>query len=63
MAHFPPGVLTNFGHAWRAPVGRIHWAGTEAADPYNGFMDAAISSGERAAQEVIGALNEPRASR
>jgi monoamine oxidase len=24
FAHFPPGVLTRFGHTLRAPVGRIH---------------------------------------
>jgi hypothetical protein len=31
MAHMPPGVITQFGRALRAPVGRIHWAGSETA--------------------------------
>jgi monoamine oxidase len=53
MAHYPPGVLTNFGHALRPPVGRIHWAGTETAYIWEGGIDGAIRSGERAAEEVL----------
>jgi monoamine oxidase len=49
----PPGVTTSFGRALRAPVGRIHWAGTETATVWNGYMDGAIRSGERAAKEVL----------
>ena len=56
MAHYPPGVLTNFGPALRAPVGRIHWAGTETATRSNGFVDGAIRAGERAAEEVLSAV-------
>lgn len=52
----PPGVLTTHGVALRAPVGRIHWAGTETATEWTGYMDGAISSGERAAQEILGRL-------
>ena len=37
------------------PCGRIHWAGAETAEVWNGYMDGAISSGERAATEVIAA--------
>jgi monoamine oxidase len=50
---FLPGVLTGYGDALRAPVGRIHWAGTETASVWNGYMDGAIESGERAAGEVL----------
>ena len=53
MAHMPPGVLTQFGRALRAPVGRIHWAGTETATVSHGTIDGAIRSGERAAGEVL----------
>jgi monoamine oxidase len=53
MTHYPPGVLTNFGHALRPPVGRIHWAGTETAYIWEGGIDGAIRSGERAAEEVL----------
>ena len=55
-ALFAPGALTEFGPALRAPVGRIHWAGTETADFWQGYMDGAVRSGERAAAEVLGAL-------
>ncbi|MEW6272721.1 MAG: flavin monoamine oxidase family protein [Thermodesulfobacteriota bacterium] len=48
----PPGALTSYGRAWRAPVGRIFWAGTETAEEWNGYIEGAIRSGERAADEV-----------
>jgi monoamine oxidase len=52
----PPGVLTEYGAALRAPWGRIHWAGTETATVWNGYMDGAIQSGKRAAAEVLAEL-------
>ncbi len=52
----PPGVLTDYGEALRAPVGRIHWAGAETSDYWNGYMDGAVRSGERAAKEALGNL-------
>jgi monoamine oxidase len=54
--YMPPGVWTAYGEALREPVGRIHWAGTETATEWNGYMDGAIQSGERAAAEVAAAL-------
>jgi len=53
MARWSPGVITQFGHALRKPVGRIHWAGTETATVSHGTIDGAIRSGERAALEVM----------
>ena len=53
IAVAPPGVLTTYGVALREPVGRIHWAGTETATYWNGYLDGAISAGERAAREVL----------
>ncbi|UFS99537.1 flavin monoamine oxidase family protein [Nocardia huaxiensis] len=50
-----PGILTRFGPALREPVGGIHWAGTETADYWQGYMDGAVRSGERAAREVLSA--------
>src|SRR4051794_11103864 len=47
-----PGVLSRFGAAIRPAIGRIHWAGTETADYWAGYMDGAVRSGERAAGEV-----------
>ena len=55
ISHSPPGVLTQLGHALRAPCGRIHWAGTESSAVMYGFVDGAIRSGERAASEVLAA--------
>jgi monoamine oxidase len=52
----PPGALTAFGPALRAPCGRIHWAGTETSDYWTGYMDGAVRSGERVAAEVHAAL-------
>jgi monoamine oxidase len=54
--YMPPGVWTDFGAALRAPVGRLHWAGTETAEVFNGYMDGAVRSGERAAAEVARGL-------
>jgi monoamine oxidase len=51
-----PGVLLDYGPAIRAPVGRIHWAGAETSDYWNGYMDGAVRSGERSAHEVLAAL-------
>ena len=54
--YMPPGVWSEYGAALRAPVGRIHWAGTETSEVFNGYMDGAVRSGERAAKEVAGRL-------
>ena len=51
-----PGTLIDFGSALRVPVDRIHWAGTETSTYWNGYMDGAVRSGERAAAEVLAAL-------
>ncbi|OLE37603.1 MAG: hypothetical protein AUG48_04070 [Actinobacteria bacterium 13_1_20CM_3_68_9] len=51
-----PGTLLAYGPALRRPVGRIHWAGTETSTFWNGYMDGAVRSGERATQEVLDRL-------
>jgi monoamine oxidase len=51
-----PGTLIGYGPQLRRPVGRIHWAGTETSTYWNGYMDGAVRSGERAAQEVLDEL-------
>jgi monoamine oxidase len=55
VGYTPPGVLTDYGPAIRAPIGRIHWAGAETSDYWNGYMDGAVRSGQRAAAEVLAA--------
>jgi monoamine oxidase len=57
-----PGLLTEVGGAMREPVGYLHWAGTETAIYWQGFMDGAVGSGHRAAEEVLAALLEHSAS-
>ena len=52
---FGTGAWTGYGEALREPVGRIHWAGTETAEVWNGYMDGAVRSGERVAREVLDA--------
>jgi monoamine oxidase len=56
VGYTPPGVLLDYGAAIRAPVGRIHWAGAETSDYWNGYMDGAVRSGERGAREVLAEL-------
>jgi monoamine oxidase len=56
-AYCPPGVLLDFGSALRPTFGRVHWAGTETATYWAGYMDGAVRSGERAAQEVVAAAD------
>ena len=55
-AHLGPGVWTGYGSLLREPEGLVHWAGSETSAVWNGYMDGAIRSGERAAAEVAAAL-------
>jgi monoamine oxidase len=53
IALFPTGTLSVHGPALREPVGRIHWAGTETARQCMGFIEGAVESGQRVADEVL----------
>lgn len=53
-AHLGAGVWTRYGNALAEPIGRIHWAGTETAQTWNGYMDGAVRSGHRTAKEILG---------
>jgi monoamine oxidase len=52
----PPGVMSAGFEELREPTGRIHWAGTETAVHYYGYVEGALEAGERAAGEVIRAM-------
>ncbi|MEQ8747913.1 FAD-dependent oxidoreductase [Pyruvatibacter sp.] len=52
VAHMAPGVLTTFGSALREACGRIHWAGTETATQWQGYMEGALQSAIRVAEEI-----------
>jgi monoamine oxidase len=59
-------LLTNVGAALREPFGRIHWAGTEAAVHWGGYMEGGVDAGLRAAREahdaiIAAGLDPPRA--
>ncbi len=56
VGHMGPGVMTTFGEVLREPCGRIHWAGTETATRWMGYLDGALQSGMRAADEVLARL-------
>ena len=45
VAHVAPGVLTKYGPWLRRSVGKVHFAGTETADYWLGYMDGAVRSG------------------
>ena len=51
-AAVPPGSWTTYGPWLRKPIDGIFWAGTETADEWTGFLDGAVRSGKRAADEV-----------
>jgi monoamine oxidase len=50
------GAAVAFGRALRRADGPIHWAGAETAAMWHGYLDGAVSSGHRAASEVLDAL-------
>ena len=52
-----PGFFLDHGPALQEPVGRVHWAGTETATRWNGYMDGAVESGHRAARGVLSTLS------
>ena len=48
----PPGVLTKAGKGLAEPHGRIHFVGTGMAVQWKGYMEGALTSGIRGAEEV-----------
>jgi len=56
VGYMPPNVMNALGSVWRSPFQRIHFAGTETSEVWNGYIEGAVLSGERAADEVALAL-------
>jgi len=52
-SNFGPGGWTETGPALREPAGRVHWAGTETATVWSGYMEGALQAGDRAAAEAL----------
>jgi monoamine oxidase len=57
VGFMPPGT-SSFVHSINMPVGRIHWAGSEASTQWTGTLEGAIDAGEKAAEEIIRQLRE-----
>lgn len=53
-SNFGPGGWTECGPFLREPAGRLHWAGTETATVWSGYMEGALQAGERVAAELLG---------
>ncbi|OWY45744.1 amine oxidase [Alternaria alternata] len=56
-SNYGPGTLTSLGKYLAAPYEGIHFAGVETAQFWRGYMDGAISAGERVAAEVLDSLS------
>jgi monoamine oxidase len=52
-AAFGPNGWTELGPRLGAPIGPLHWAGAETASRWYGYMEGAVSSGHRAAREIV----------
>ena len=48
-----PGQVVALREGIRRPLGRIHLAGEHTADQFSGYMEGAVRSGQRAAQEIV----------
>lgn len=49
----PPGMMHHYETSCSSIIGAIHWAGTETASEWCGYMSGAVQSGLRAAHEVL----------
>jgi len=56
------GYLTESLAALQQPLGRIHFAGSDIADGWGGFIDGAIESGMTAARRILSGIPEPVAA-
>lgn len=52
-ATFTAGTAVEALPHLREPHGRVHWASTETAREWSGYMEGAVEAGERAAAEVL----------
>ncbi|KFA81917.1 hypothetical protein S40288_06895 [Stachybotrys chartarum IBT 40288] len=52
-----PGLLRKYGAVLREPFGDVHFGGGETAYEWKGYLEGAVTAGQRAAKEVIEALS------
>ena len=55
-AFYKVGQLTRFSGVEREPSGRCHFAGEHTSITFQGYLEGAVRSGERAANEVLARL-------
>ncbi len=55
-----PHQLTRYFHAQQRPEGALHFAGSDYANVWGGFIDGAIESGLHTASELAAQLDPPR---
>jgi len=53
-----PGTMGKVGKALRERFGRVHFVGTETSWEWKGYMEGAVRSGERSAEEVVQELRD-----
>ncbi|PYH79800.1 flavin-containing amine oxidase [Aspergillus uvarum CBS 121591] len=51
-----PGHLTQYEEVYGRAVGNVHFVGTEYSQVWKGYMEGALWSGEKGAEEVVRAL-------
>jgi monoamine oxidase len=56
---FKPGQYTAFNGIVHEPEGRVHFAGEHTSEEWQGYLNGAVESGQRAAREVAKALVAP----
>lgn len=54
-SYYKPGQYTTFAGVEREAEGRLHFAGEHTSIDFQGYMEGAVESGERAAREVLAA--------
>lgn len=52
-AYYPTGTWTSYRKELSKPFLAIHWAGTETASEWYGYIEGAVRAGERAAAETL----------
>ena len=55
-SYYKPGQYTRFGGAESEPEGAVHFAGEHTTQDYQGYLNGAVFTGNRAASEVLDAL-------
>ena len=50
------GHYTRFAEVYGKPVGNLHFVGTEYLDHWKGYMEGALTTGDRGSKEVVAVL-------